>query len=66
MCVCTGDQTQEPSVPDAGNCSLFSREWGAGMRKPWGRSVVPIVLFMVPVSAAFPALPHGLEVLPWG
>lgn len=26
MCVRTGDQTQDPSIHDAGNCSLFFRE----------------------------------------
>lgn len=36
VCVCTGDQTQEPSVPEAGNCSLFSREIGCRYEEALG------------------------------
>lgn len=36
VCVCTGDQTQDPSVHEAGNCSLFSREIGCRYEEALG------------------------------
>lgn len=36
VCVCSGDQTQGPSVHDAGNCSLFSREIGSRYEEALG------------------------------